>query len=93
MGRGYSLVDGIREKMLKGFRVLFRHFLYYQWVSFRSTPNAPNLQNWVHFWKFGQKKSTPFVPHWVFFATISYSDGSQNHTFRGIEIDGRIPKF
>ena len=54
-------------------------------MGFCSRPNPPNLQNWVYFGKFGQK-STQFAPIWVFFATNWYSDGSQNHAFRGIEM-------
>ena len=32
------------------------------------------------------KKSTQFVPNWVFFAANQYSDGSQNQAFCGIEM-------
>ncbi len=74
---GYSLVDGIRgcSKVLGCFFAIF---------GIPSRPNTPNLQDCVHFGKFGQK-STQFVPNWVvFFAPNWYSDGSQNHTFRGI---------
>ena len=80
--RGYSLVDGIRgcpkplRKVLGCFFVILGILL---WVGFRFTPNAANLQNWVHF-----GKSTIF-PNWAPFASILYSDGSQNHAFRGIE--------
>ena len=34
---------------------------------------------------FGQK-STQFFPNWMFFVAIWYSDGSQNHASRGIEV-------
>ncbi len=43
--------------------------------------NAPNLilENYT-------QKAPIFVPNWVFFAAIWYSDRSQNHTFRGKEM-------
>ena len=43
----------------------FSSYLVYQWVVFCPRPNARNLQNWVYFGKFGQKKHQ-FVPNWVF---------------------------
>ena len=76
-----KMVYGDAQRLKGG----FSSFLVYRWVGFRSRPNPPNLQNWVYFGKFGQK-STQFAPNWVFFATNWYSDGSQNHAFRGIEM-------
>ena len=76
-----KMVYGDAQRLKGG----FSSFLVYRWVGFRSRPNPPNLQNWLYFGKFGQK-STQFAPNWVFFATNWYSDGSQNHAFRGIEM-------
>ena len=42
--------------------------MVYGWVGFHSRPNAPNLQKWVNFGKFGQKSAQlKFVANWVFF--------------------------
>ena len=75
---GNSLVDsilGLDMGMLKGFMVLFRHFWYIDgWVS---VPDP--------FWTIQREKATTLFQIGVF-AAIGYSDGSQNHTFRGIEM-------
>ena len=74
-GSHWMMVYGDAQRLMGAFSSL----LVYRWLGFRFRfrSNAPNLQN---FGKLGQK-STQFVPNFVFFASIWYSDGSQNHAF------------
>ncbi len=92
---GYTLVDGIRgcSKVLGCFFVTFGTF----YMCFCYGPNLKkkkkntttttnkHTNNWVQFGKCVQTR-TQFVPNWEFFASVWYSDGSQNHTFRVIEM-------
>ena len=43
------------------------------------------MQNWVYLGKFGPKKH-PIYPKSGVFALIWYSDWSQKHAYRGVEI-------
>ena len=50
-GSHWLMVYGDAQRL----RGAFSLFLVYRWAGFRSRPNAPNLQDWVNFDKFGQK--------------------------------------
>ena len=66
------------------FKGAFLSLLVHRWMGFCLRPN-PEFAKLGVFRKIRPKKP-PFVLNWVFFAAIWYSDGSQYHTFWGIEM-------